>query len=62
MKPLTEKENLPELKRRIAGALKNITDSKLTSEGWVVNGNHTIHFEIRNKEYLIKGIAVRRVE
>lgn len=62
MKQLKENEILPELKRRINGALKDIQDKKLTSEGWVVNHNHTIHFTIRNKEYLIKGIAMRKVE
>jgi hypothetical protein len=61
MKLLTEKGKLPELKRRIKGALINIEDVKLVSEGWVVNGNHTIHFTIRNKEYLLKGIAMRKV-
>jgi hypothetical protein len=62
MKPLTEKELLPELKRRISGALKDIQDKKIESESYLMNGNHTIHFTIRNKGYLIKGIAMRKIE
>jgi hypothetical protein len=62
MKPLTEKEVLPELKRRIKATLADIQDKELHSDGWVMQGRHTIHFMLRNKDYLIKGIAMKRVE
>ena len=61
MKPLKDKEILPELRRRIKGALADIKDSELNSDNMIINNSHTIHFTIRNKDYLIKGIAMKRI-
>jgi hypothetical protein len=61
MKALTEKELLPELKRRIKGALTNIKESKIKSDWTVLNTTHTIHFEINSGNYLIKGTATKRI-
>jgi len=61
VKPLTDKEILPELKRRIKGALVDIQDSKLTSHNMIINNTHTIRFMVRNKDYLIEGTAVKRI-
>jgi hypothetical protein len=61
MQPLTEKELLPELKRRISGALKDTKDKVIHSDGCVLKHVHTIHFTIRNENYLIEGIAMKRI-
>lgn len=61
MKPLTEKELLPELKRRINGALKEVKDKKIRADECIYNHSHTIHFEVKNESYLIQGIAIKRI-
>jgi hypothetical protein len=61
MQPLTEKEKMPELRRRISAALKNKQEVKIHSDGIVINDGHTIHFEIRSKDYYFKGQITKRV-
>ena len=61
MKKLEEKAILPEVKRRIRALLPLIAYSDCTSDGIVINTTHSIHFTIRNKDYLLKGIITKRV-
>lgn len=61
MKPLKEKDVLPEVKRRIRTLLPNILDSECRSDGVVINSNHSIHFTIRNKELLLTGTIMKKV-
>ncbi len=61
MKPLTEKELLPELRRRITAALKEKQEVKIHSDYIVINNGHTMHFTIRSKDYYFKGEITKRV-
>jgi len=60
MKRLEEKAILPEVKRRIRALLPHIVDSDCKSDAIVINNTHSIHFTIRNKDYLLKGTIVKR--
>ncbi len=61
MKPLKDKEVLPELKRRIRASLVGIVESECKSDGCIFNGGHSIHFTIKNGDYLLTGTAMKRV-
>jgi len=58
---LPEKEQLAEVKRRIRALLPKITDSECHADGIVINTGHSIHFTIRNTDYLLKGEIIKRV-
>ena len=59
--PVPEKEKLAEVKRRIRALLPKITDSECHPDGIVLNNGHSIHFEIKNNDYLLKGEIIKRV-
>jgi hypothetical protein len=61
MPVIQETKLLSELKSRIKGAFLNIKEKKITQDAIVINGTHTIYFEIKNEDYLIKGIAIKRL-
>lgn len=58
---LSEKEKVSEVKRRIRALLPNVLDSECESDGIIINTDHSIHFTIRNKDYLLKGTIMKRV-
>ena len=62
MKPLTKREELTEIRRRITAAIKDRQEVKIQSDGVIFNGNHTMHFTIRGKDYYFKGEITKRVE
>jgi len=62
MKHLTEKELLSELRRRITAALKERQEVKITSDGIIINNSHTMHFEIRSKDFYFKGQIIKRAD
>ena len=61
MLPLTKKQELPEIKKRIRALLPNILDSESRSDSVIINNTHSIHFTIRNKDYILTGTIAKRV-
>ncbi len=55
MNPLTEKQKLPELKRRIKEVLAHIKESDINSHYAVYNGIHTIDFILKSEKGILSG-------
>ncbi len=61
MKHLTDKQKLPEVKRRIRAILNNVVESDIKSDGVIFNNSHSIYFTIANKDGVMKGCVTKRV-
>lgn len=61
MKSPTDKELLAELKRRIASVLRGANSFTIRSSPYT-DGNHVLHFTIKNRNYLIRGVAVKKID
>jgi hypothetical protein len=53
---------LPEIKRRIKAVFADIQDSEVHVDRFMINDKHSIHFEIRNKDYAFKGTITKRTD
>ena len=58
---LPDKVKLAEVKRRIRALLPKIVDSECHPDGICINNGHSIHFSIRNNDYLLKGEIIKRI-
>ncbi len=61
MKILTEKEKLPEVKKRIRHILANIVETEIKSDCVIYNDGHSIHFTIKSPDGILSGFVTKRV-